>query len=33
MEKKMRALLNRNPREVRKLIIQFRDMYEALDFD
>ena len=33
MEKKMKALLKRNPREVRKLIIQFRDMYEELGFD
>ena len=32
-EKRMKALVKRNPREVRKLIIKFHDMYEELDFD
>ena len=32
-EKRMKALVKRNPREVRKLIIQFRDLYKELDLD
>ena len=32
-EKRMKALVKGNPREVRKLIIKFQDMYEELDFD